>query len=116
MGHRTRRQRPQPHRADATAAAFESLIQAIETFCSREAIDLCFFKDLHRDFAHRELWRARGYREMHSLPTVKLNTAFPDMNAYIASLSSNGRSHARSAAMASSSQSTSRRANPRSAL
>lgn len=73
----------------------EVLLRALDDFNRRQGVDMCVIKDLPVDYPHLDaVWRA-GFMEIFSLPSVTLETAFESFDAYVASLSSNGRSHAR---------------------
>ncbi len=76
-------------------AVVDLIIRAVDEFCREESLHLCIFKDLNQSFPGLDRFRAAGLVETYSLPTVRVNTDFDSREAYIQSLTANGRSHAR---------------------
>jgi hypothetical protein len=78
-------------------AVVDRLIRELDALCRAEKVQVCFVKDVNEHFPGIGRLRAGGFVECFSLPVVRANTRFDSGEAYIQSLSANGRSHARRA-------------------
>ena len=77
------------------AAVVDRIIAGIDELAAAEKLHLAFVKDVHQDFPAIDRFRAADFVECYSLPTVRVDTHFASEKDYIASLTANGRSHAR---------------------
>ncbi len=89
-----------PMRADLQdrAGALRLLLAEIDRVAKAGKAELGMLKDIHGDFpaAERALMRQAGFAEGFSLPTIRVDTAFPSFEDYLEKhLSKNGRKHAR---------------------
>lgn len=76
-------------------AVVDRIIAAVDELAAEQKLHLAFIKDVHQDFPGIDRFRAADFVECYSLPTVRVDTHFASEKDYIASLSANGRSHAR---------------------
>ncbi|HVR39806.1 MAG TPA: GNAT family N-acetyltransferase [Thermoanaerobaculia bacterium] len=80
------------------AEALRLILRELDVVSKKHHAQLAMLKDIHRDFpeADRAVMRACGYTEGFSLPTIRVNTAYPSFEDFLAKqLSKNGRKHAR---------------------
>ncbi len=80
------------------AAALRLMLQDLDVVAKQHHAQLAMLKDIHRDFPEedRAVLRAGGYLEGFSLPTIRINTAYPSFEDFLAKqLTKNGRKHAR---------------------
>lgn len=77
-------------------AVLDRIVNGIDELAAEQKLHLGFIKDVHQDFPGIDRFRRRtDFVPCYSLPTVRVDTNFASKEDYIASLSPNGRSHAR---------------------
>lgn len=80
------------------ASALRLMLHDLDVVSKQHHAQLAMLKDLHQDFpaADRAVLRGAGYLEGYSLPTIRINTAYPSFEEFLAKqLTKNGRKHAR---------------------
>jgi hypothetical protein len=78
--------------------ALRLMLGEIDRVAKQHKAQLGMLKDIHSDFPaeERALMREAGFVEGFSLPTIRINTAYPSFEEYLKKhLSKNGRKHAR---------------------
>ncbi|HKD80593.1 MAG TPA: GNAT family N-acetyltransferase [Candidatus Angelobacter sp.] len=76
-------------------AVLNLMLPKIDSVAREHGAKFILVKDIHHEFQHSHKFVESGYVQVFSLPTIQVATAFKSFDGYLASLTKNGRKHAR---------------------